>query len=102
MPSRVLLLSLVVLSLKALTVGQPTRTQQIEQIRKEFSFIRSKDNTLITYECEGKGPTLLVVHGGTGDHTRWTPLFPLFRARFTVCAMDRRGHGTHSAASAEP
>jgi len=93
MPSRVLLLSLVVLSLKALTVGQPTRPQQIEQNRKQFSFIRSKDNTLITYECEGKGPTLLVVHGGTGDHTRWTPLFPLFRSRFTVCAMDRRGHG---------
>jgi len=93
MPSRVLLLSLVFLSLKALTVGQPTRAQQIEQIRKQFSSIRSKDNTLITYECEGKGPTLLVVHGGTGDHTRWTPLFPLFRSRFTVCAMDRRGHG---------
>ena len=93
MASRVLLLSLVVLSLKALTVGQPTRPQQIEQIRKQFSFIRSKDNTLITYECEGKGPTLLVVHGGTGDHIRWTPLFPLFRSRFTVCAMDRRGHG---------
>ena len=86
-------MSLVFLSLKALTVGQPTRAQQIEQIRKQFSSIRSKDNTLITYECEGKGPTLLVVHGGTGDHTRWTPLFPLFRSRFTVCAMDRRGHG---------
>jgi len=93
MPSRVLLLSLVVLSLNGLNVGQPTPTQQIEQIGRQFSFIRSKDNSLITYECEGKGPTLLVVHGGTGDHTRWTPLFPLFRSRFTVCAMDRRGHG---------
>jgi pimeloyl-ACP methyl ester carboxylesterase len=55
--------------------------------------VRSKDDTLIAYECQGKGPTLLIVHGGTGDHTRWTPLFPFLESRFTVCAMDRRGHG---------
>ena len=30
---------------------------------------------------------------GIGDRTRWKPLFPCFAPRFTVCAMDRRGHG---------
>jgi pimeloyl-ACP methyl ester carboxylesterase len=30
---------------------------------------------------------------GLADHTRWKPLFPLFAPHFTVCAMDRRGHG---------
>ncbi len=55
--------------------------------------IPSKDGTLIAIECAGAGPSLVIVHGGTGDRTRWTPLFPLFSSRFTVCAMDRRGHG---------
>lgn len=55
--------------------------------------IRSKDGTPIVAECAGAGPSLVIVHGGTGDHTRWTPLFPLFSSRFTVCAMDRRGFG---------
>jgi len=55
--------------------------------------ITSKDGTPIALECTGRGPSLVIVHGGTGDRTRWTPLFPLFASRFTVCAMDRRGHG---------
>ncbi len=55
--------------------------------------VRSKDGTLIAIECAGAGPSLVIVHGGTGDRSRWTPLFPLFASRFRVCAMDRRGHG---------
>lgn len=55
--------------------------------------VRSKDGTLIAVECAGVGPSLIVVHGGVGDRTRWTPMFPLLSSRFTVCAMDRRGHG---------
>ena len=55
--------------------------------------IRSKDGTSIAVECAGTGPSLVIVHGGTGDRTCWTPLFPLFAPHFTVCAIDRRGHG---------
>jgi pimeloyl-ACP methyl ester carboxylesterase len=44
-------------------------------------------------ECAGSGPTLLFVHGGVGDRTRWTPMFPLLAPKFTACAMDRRGRG---------
>jgi pimeloyl-ACP methyl ester carboxylesterase len=55
--------------------------------------VPSKDGTLITVECAGTGPTLIMVHGGIGDRTRWTPMFPLLSSHFTVCAMDRRGHG---------
>ena len=62
--------------------------------------IPSKDGTLIAVECAGTGPNLVIVHGGTGDHSRWKPLFPLFASHFTVCAMDRRGHGA-SADSAD-
>ena len=53
----------------------------------------AKDGTRIAVECAGTGPTLLFVHGGVGDRTRWTPMFPLLTSQFTACAMDRRGHG---------
>lgn len=53
----------------------------------------SKDGTVIAAECSGRGPTLLIVHGGSGDRTRWTPMFPLLASHLTVCAMDRRGRG---------
>ena len=59
----------------------------------QVSTVLSRDGTRIALECSGKGPSLLIVHGGTGDRKRWTPLLPLFASRFTVCAMDRRGHG---------
>jgi pimeloyl-ACP methyl ester carboxylesterase len=55
--------------------------------------VASKDGTLIAIECAGVGPTLIIVHGGVGDRTRWTPMFALLSSHFTVCAMDRRGHG---------
>src|SRR5689334_295697 len=55
--------------------------------------VASADGTRIAIECAGAGPSLVIVHGGTGDHTRWTPLFPLLTKNFRVCAMDRRAHG---------
>jgi pimeloyl-ACP methyl ester carboxylesterase len=57
------------------------------------SRVASKDGTLIAVECTGAGPSLVIVHGGIGDRSRWKPLFPLFASHFTVCAIDRRGHG---------
>jgi len=68
------------------STSQPDRQSQIFRVP-------SKDGTLIAVECAGAGPTLIMVHGGIGDRTRWTPMFPLLSSRFTVCAMDRRGHG---------
>src|SRR6266851_4641556 len=58
--------------------------------------VRSKDGTLIAVECAGAGPNVVIVHGGTGDRSRWKPLFPFFASNFTVCAMDRRGRGASS------
>ena len=65
----------------------------------QVSFVKSKDGTRIAVECTGKGPSLLIVHGGTGDRSRWKSLLPLFASHFTVCAMDRRGHGESEAGS---
>ena len=83
-------LALVVLSL--LTFHTSLLAQTADNSSR-VATVLSKDGTRIALECAGQGPTLLIVHGGTGDRTRWTPLLPLFASRFRVCAMDRRGHG---------
>jgi len=72
-----------------ISAGQtPSQRLSTEVIR-----VRSKDGTLIAVECAGAGPSLIIVHGGLGDRTRWTPMFPLLASHFRVCAMDRRGRG---------
>ena len=55
--------------------------------------ITSTDGTLIAYQRSGTGPPLVLVHGTTADHTRWTPVLPAFEQHFTVYALDRRGRG---------
>lgn len=54
---------------------------------------RSSDGTLIAYQRSGQGTPLVLVHGTTADHTRWTPVLHLFEQFFTVYALDRRGRG---------
>ena len=63
------------------------------EAQTSIATVQSADGTPIAFECAGAGPSLVIVHGGTGDRTRWTPLFPLLAPHFRVCAMDRRAHG---------
>ena len=58
-----------------------------------ISTVPANDGIAIALECAGAGPNLVIVHGGTGDRSRWKPLLSLFASHFTVCAMDRRAHG---------
>jgi len=71
----------------------------------ERSFVTMDDGARIAVECEGSAVdghgTLLIVHGGTGDRTRWLPLLPLLSAERRVCAMDRRAHGESGDSAAE-
>ena len=55
--------------------------------------VTSADGTPIAFERTGSGPSLVVVHGSTADHTRWEPIRPTLAGQFTVYAMDRRGRG---------
>ena len=55
--------------------------------------VTSKDGTVIGFWKSGAGPSLLLVHGTTADHSRWTPILPQFEQHFTVYTMDRRGRG---------
>lgn len=55
--------------------------------------VRSNDGTLIAYEKSGRGAPLVLVHGTSADHARWSPVLQPFQDRFTVYAVDRRGRG---------
>lgn len=55
--------------------------------------ITSTDRTRIAVHVSGEGPPLVLVHGGTADHTRWGPLLPRLEPHATVYAIDRRGRG---------
>ncbi len=76
------------------TARAPSPAQTVSAAtRSALITVTSKDGTPIGVECAGTGPTLLFVHGGVGDRTRWTPMLPLLASTFTACAMDRRGRG---------
>jgi pimeloyl-ACP methyl ester carboxylesterase len=85
--------------LSCVLVSATVSFAQTAETLSPVSLVSSKDGTRIAVECMGKGPSLLIVHGGTGDRSRWKPLLPLFASHFTVCAMDRRGHGESEAGS---
>jgi pimeloyl-ACP methyl ester carboxylesterase len=87
----------LVLILSCILVSGIVSLAQSPKGPSQVSFVKSKDGTRIAVECTGQGPSLLIVHGGTGDRSRWQPLLPLFASHFTVCAMDRRGHGASEA-----
>ncbi|TWP50663.1 alpha/beta hydrolase [Lentzea tibetensis] len=53
----------------------------------------SRDGTPIAYWTTGRGPALVLVHGVTGDHTRWHAVLPLLEPHATVHTVDRRGRG---------
>jgi pimeloyl-ACP methyl ester carboxylesterase len=53
----------------------------------------SPDGTRIAYRRSGSGRPLLLVHGSSADHRRWSPILPYLEGDFTVYAMDRRGRG---------
>jgi pimeloyl-ACP methyl ester carboxylesterase len=54
----------------------------------------SRDNTRIAFWRSGNGPSLLLVHGATADHTTtWRHIQPRLEQLYTVYAMDRRGRG---------
>ena len=56
--------------------------------------VTSRDRTRIAFWRSGTGPPLLLVHGGTYDHTTaWRFVVPELERHFTLYAMDRRGRG---------
>jgi len=56
--------------------------------------ITTPDGITVSYTTYGRGPTLVLVHGGfSDDTTNWEFVKPLLEDRFTICAVARRGRG---------
>jgi len=52
------------------------------------------------YEVEGRGPSLVVVHGGWTDHTVWQSFADELMGSFRVIGYDRRGYSRSADAPA--
>ena len=56
--------------------------------------VLSKDGTPISYEVHGAGePTLVFVHGWSGDARYWRAQVPYFSKKHRVVVLDLAGHG---------
>lgn len=55
--------------------------------------VTSSDGTTIGYHVLGKGPGLLVIHGGWRHGLHYRKMAEILAAEFTVYLMDRRGRG---------
>jgi pimeloyl-ACP methyl ester carboxylesterase len=53
----------------------------------------SNDGTPIAYNRSGQGPTLILVHGTSVDHTCWSRVQGPLGAKSTLFLIDRRGRG---------
>jgi pimeloyl-ACP methyl ester carboxylesterase len=58
-----------------------------------LTHIESADGTRIACHVTGGGPPLVLVHGTSADHARWTPLLAALSSRFATYCVDRRGRG---------
>ncbi len=58
-------------------------------------FANSRDGTPVAYDSGGRGPAIVLLHGGGGARQDWHEVgyVERLRDRFTVIAMDLRGHG---------
>jgi pimeloyl-ACP methyl ester carboxylesterase len=73
---------------------EQARSQKgIDVVTSEPLVAVSSAGTSIAVWRSGSGPSLVLVHGTTADHTRWARVSEGFEANFTVFAMDRRGRG---------
>ena len=51
----------------------------------------------VSYDRQGSGPPLVLVHGAFSDHrSNWEFVLPLLTTRFTTYAVARRGRGETS------
>jgi pimeloyl-ACP methyl ester carboxylesterase len=56
--------------------------------------VTSSDGTSIAYYRGGSGTPLILVPGsGAANPIAWTAVIPKLEEHFSVCAVDRRGHG---------
>jgi pimeloyl-ACP methyl ester carboxylesterase len=60
--------------------------------------VQRPDGTTIAYDVAGAGPSVVFLHGLTGNRRRWTPVTERLLDSFTCVRVDARGHGESSQA----
>ena len=70
-------------------IGRSTMTQ----VRFSISQVTSADGTIIGYRQIGKGPALIIMHGGLRASQHYERLASALADTFTVYIPDRRGRG---------
>lgn len=55
--------------------------------------VEGPDGTVVSFECVGQGPALVLTNGLTTTSTFWKYLKPLWAQRHTVVTWDLPGHG---------
>ena len=56
-------------------------------------FVDGAGGVRLAYETHGRGPVLILIHGGGMDRRMWDPHLPELARDFTVVTFDVRGHG---------
>jgi pimeloyl-ACP methyl ester carboxylesterase len=64
------------------------------------SGVAAINGTMIFYAQFGRGEPVLLLHGGLGNSNYWGYQIPTLAQRFSVIAMDTRGHGRSPVTSA--
>ena len=58
--------------------------------------IQRANGISIYYEKEGRGKPMILLHGNGEDHTTFSEATAILKDRFTIYALDTRGHGRSS------
>lgn len=58
--------------------------------------IQEANGISIYYEKEGRGKPMILLHGNGEDHTTFSEASAILKDRFTIYALDTRGHGRSS------
>ena len=61
--------------------------------RPDRSGLMPANGTRLFYAQFGKGPNVLLLHGGMGSSNHWGHLIDALAPRYAVTALDTRGHG---------
>ena len=56
----------------------------------------------LNYEISGRGSAVVFLHGGNGRAQDWANQFPVLSPKYTVIALDIRGHGKSEGPKTEP
>ncbi|MGB9233684.1 MAG: alpha/beta fold hydrolase [Terriglobales bacterium] len=51
------------------------------------------DDAEISYEIQGRGPAVVLLHPFPADHEFWLPVIPALESRYRLILPDLRGHG---------